>query len=439
MYAKLSAPLTCQIEITTECPLKCQHCYNFWRQDDDSPAFSLSASDAEIVLQKLKEAEVFNIVITGGEPLSNFKTLEACLRFAKKESMQISLNTNLLPLTERRANVLRELGIASVLTSFPAHNEELYDEITQRKGAFKHFLRKVEIAQKAGIRVVASMVVSKKNLPFMKDTALFAQSLGLKDFIATKAGCPGNCSDFSEFGLSIDEFRQYLSSLREIKLSLGMKVDGLEGYPLCGVRDLDLYEFTLSRKCSAGISYLTVSSTGLVRPCPHIDISYGNIFLEEFSQIWKRMDSWRNGEFLPNVCKTCKLLGLCGGGCRMEGKTCHGEISSPDKYCVPEDIDTAFESLSRRTKNQVAQQVTEKTSFTVLPYRSRKESFGMTIASKGKAVALLNEAGADIFSQFTAHTTYLVNDPRISWGSLNPVNFVSGLLRRGLIVLTPEG
>jgi len=76
------------------------------------------------------------------------------------------------------------------------------------------------------------MVVSKKNQHLIHETAALVKSLGLKSFNATRAGCPGNCSDFSEFSLDLQEFRSYMEDLYTIDNNEGMSMDALSCYPL---------------------------------------------------------------------------------------------------------------------------------------------------------------------------------------------------------------
>lgn len=135
--------------------------------------------------------------------------------------------------------------------------------------------------------------------------------------------------------LSLMEFREYLRDLTEVGTELDIKVNALEGYPLCGVKDLDTYHFLIGRKCTAGVSTITIASDGLVRPCPHIDESFGNIFRESISTIWERMKVWRDGTFIPQTCRVCSLLGICGSGCRMAAKMEYNSLSALDPYCVP--------------------------------------------------------------------------------------------------------
>lgn len=434
-YPNLSAPTTCQMEITTQCSHNCLHCYNFWRDKSQSEEVkrTLTVEESSVVIQKLIDAKVFDIIFTGGEPLMAFDILKSCIRQARGGDINVHLNSNLLPLTASRARELREIGLKSVVTSLMGPNAETYNAIAQHPSAFNRVVHNIKVAQDAGLNVIANMVVTKTNLHQVKDTARFAYSLGIHKFSATKASCPGNCSDFSGYALTVAEFRSYLQDLSEVGAELGIDVDALEGYPLCGVKDLGMHTFASHRRCTAGLNSMTVGSDGSVRPCSHFDVTYGSLLTEDLSTVWGRMSEWRAGAFLPIGCKSCQLLGVCGGGCRMEAKVCCGDPSAPDPYCVPEDADFALQSLQDHLKrHQVEVASVEKDGrFIVLPHRSRREPFGMTVRTDGRPYTLLDYAGTQIFLQMQVDTAYQVGDTRIQWGTMDPLKFVNGLIVRG--------
>ena len=431
MYQNISAPTVCQWEITSECTHNCKHCYNFWRKDDSQNTVAknkrLNRSEIQTIVKKLADAKVFEVVFTGGEPLADYGTLKICLEEAKKADLGIKMNSNLIPLTEQRAKELRDLGVTTILTSIMGPTAQVYDEIAQRKGTFSRLIKNIRIAQDAGIQIFANMVVSKSNLAYVKETARLVQSLGIKSFSATKAGCPGNCFDFSDYSLTIDEFRQYLQDLAEVGEELNMRVDALEGYPLCGVKDVDKFNMMLGRKCFAGVTTMSISCDGSVRPCSRIDTSCGNLLKEEFSVIWERMQPWRDGEYLPEICKGCKLLKNCGGGCRMEAKMRNGSLIAQDPYCSPEDINATIGAFNRYCEQSKVETVAFE-KFTIGEYKRRDETFGVWILPKLGRMAFLSLAGATVLGQFITGVEYIVDDDRIAWGSVDSERFVRRLI-----------
>jgi radical SAM protein with 4Fe4S-binding SPASM domain len=398
----------------------------------------MKEEEGRTLIRKLSEGGIFNIIITGGEPLLNFNTLIAVAEEAKKLGIRYSLNSNIISLDEKKAKKLVELGIKNVLASVPGVGDT-YDLITQRPGAYQIFLKKLNIARRCGIEVTPNMVVTKKNLSQMYETASQLKKLGFKRFMSGKAACPGNCQDFSEFMLSQIEFEEYLKTLKSVKDNLKMEVDTLSCYPLCGTDYPDDYaSIILGRNCTAGVSFGAISVNGDVRPCPQIDTVYGNLFTENMFSIWKKASEWRKGENIPDACNKCSLLKYCGGGCRMEAKMSGGNYSENDPYCRPEKISETAVKMKRKNKLFPVKELPEFNHWEISPYHYRKESFGGTVCLQNSdATLLLDSDGLAVFLQFQPGKIYNFSDT-IDWKGLEPKEFLSNLYQRGAIIIRGE-
>lgn len=435
MYKTLSAPLTAQIEIVSACTSKCVHCYNFWRRNnDDVMGNILSLEQIGVIMHKLSESKIFDIVITGGEPLLNKKTLFVCLEEAIKYGVGTSLNSNLIILTRDYAKELRGRGVRQILTSLHGPIAEIHDNIVQREGSFNETLFGIKSAIEEDIGITVNMVVTNTNLKFIRETAQLVSSLGVKKFAATKAGCPGNCADFSKFSINLGDFRNYLEDLYCAGQEFGLSVDVLESYPLCGIKEVEKYRQFMGRKCLAGVTTFTIASDGNVRPCSHLDISYGNIFTENISDIWIKMEEWRRGDFLPNDCKKCRLLKRCGGGCRMEAKMRHGSLSALDPYSSLSDVSYCDNILkSYHKKDEPAKKIISV--FMLNKVKWRKEPFGVTIATGKRSRLFLDENGTMVFSQFKEGVLYDVDDKMLDWKGLDAQVFLTELAKKKIVSL----
>jgi radical SAM protein with 4Fe4S-binding SPASM domain len=445
MYRTLSAPLNCQLEVTTECNNKCLHCYNHWRSSLTKEV-PLSLANGQKIMHMIGDAGVHEVTFTGGEPLLNFDVLAACLELTNELGIKPYLNSNLVALTKQKAKILKDLGINGVLTSVIGPNAEVHDAIAQRKGAFKRTLKGVGVAQDAGIRVSANMVVSRRNLGFIKDTAKLVASIGIKNFNATKVGCPGNCSDFSDMSLTKDQFIQYMTELVAVSKETDLKCGHLEPYPLCTLASIDGASDLESRRCPAGITTCTISSGGDVRPCSHLDVQYGNLLVDGITEVWKRMDDWRRTAYMPQSCNNCKLITVCGGGCRMESKMhSSGDLSAADPYMTTDGIEAAMKIHT--IKAHQTKPLDEERSgnrFRLRRHQIRKESFGaaVTVLEANSRVGsfFLNHAGLSVLEQFHHGCTYVPHDPRIDWSGIEDVEgFCTTLIKRGGAITCEKG
>lgn len=413
MYKTLSAPLVAQVEISARCTSKCMHCYNHWRRDDDLKSYHhLDISEGEIdrIMDQLVHHRVLHVVFTGGEPFLNKRILFKALEKAQAYGITTGINSNLVPITTEDAMRLKQLGVTSVLTSLMGPTSEIHDELSQCRGSFKKTVKGIRFLQEVGVPVVVNMVVSQKNKQFIKETAVFVKSLGIKHFNSTRAGCPGNCSDFSEMSLNLQDFRDYLAELHDIGKQEQMSVGVLESYPLCAIKEVNCYKSFIGRRCSAAVTTLTIASDGNIRPCSHLDVAYGNIFKEDLASVWARMQEWRDGKLLPSECSSCEILAWCGGGCRMEAKMKNGSLSAIDPYMSSQDVGYTASELAK-IKYQASASYSLPPMFRLNPkIRWRTEKFGAVVFMDQRFKCYLNAIATKLIQALNIDCIYQLSD-----------------------------
>lgn len=435
MYKRLRSPLNVQVEMTAACHQACTHCYNFWRdRSADAPRLGqhLDAGRAVELMDRLADAGVFSVLLTGGEPLLNVEATLAAAERARARGLRVSLNSTLTPLDADLARRLKTAGINHVLTSILGHNAELHDRLAQARGSFARLLRNVPIAQAAGLRLAANMVVTRHNVDAVRETGLLVASLGIEAFTATKAGAPGNCSDFSDQALGGEEVRSVLSDLAWLAAATGVHVDTLEPVPHCALAGLERAHLFLTRKCHAGVTTMTISWDGTARPCSHLDVTYGNVLTDGMEAVWAGMVPWCTTAHLPDACTRCALLGACGGGCRMEAKTRTGRLDGLDPYATPQAAGEVH--LPQRPPSPLREGWPAPLDrFSTAAFRLRAEAFGAALVIEPAGVVLLDEQGLGVMSQLAPGTDYAWPLNGVDWHGLDGHRFVRGLAERKVI------
>jgi radical SAM protein with 4Fe4S-binding SPASM domain len=374
MYTLLSAPLDVQWEVTPWCTYNCAHCYNYWRRGK-KPRRLLTKAQLiahHLTAKVLVENRVFHVTLTGGEPFGVIEQIIPELEFLRSNGIHLSVNTNLALMTPKIGEMLKGLGIGSILTSLMSADENINDEIAQQKGAYKLTVRGIKLAVSMGFRVSVNMVVSQKNFHTIYETGKLAYKLGAKAFCATKVSKPSNCPDFTGYLLTGFQLGQMLIELLRLKGDFGIQVDSLEPYPVCSFPNDEARKEFGSRRCSAARTSCTVGFDGQVRPCSHAPITYGNIASTELTGAWESMRAWRDDRLIPETCRsTCgEYPRYCNAGCRVEALNAGLQLSGQDPYCkgkppITERILTKPLSLPSNA------------SIRLLPtVRFRKEAFG---------------------------------------------------------------
>ena len=185
-YQALKSPLSVHVEITDNCNEACSHCYRSCQIIDKRNVSVLAEMDAERIVERLSDADVFLITITGGEPLLYPKSVLACARAAMRLGIQVQLNSNLQALSDEMLSFIAGNGI-NVLTSIAAETAECHDKIVGLAGSYKRLVRNIGKLVSSGVNVSANMVVRSDNYSRVYATGIFVNSLGIKKFAATKA------------------------------------------------------------------------------------------------------------------------------------------------------------------------------------------------------------------------------------------------------------
>jgi MoaA/NifB/PqqE/SkfB family radical SAM enzyme len=183
---KLNFPIAVQLEVTQDCNLHCNHCYNYWNYTNTIKTTEKFCD----VINKIIDMDVFHVVLTGGEPLIDFKKVEYALKIFLKNNISVSLNSNLTLLNSEKAKRLKTLGLNSILTSIYSYDKSKHNQQVQRLDAFEQTIDGILFAQKEGISISVNMVVDKNNIEDVKQTGLWIKKLGVNQFCATRFCSP---------------------------------------------------------------------------------------------------------------------------------------------------------------------------------------------------------------------------------------------------------
>lgn len=240
------------------------------------------------------------------------------------------------------------------------------------------------------------MVVMKTNSRQVFETGKFVKDLGVKAFSATKAvPCLGG-NNFSEIGIDKTAFKKMIADLVLLEKTFGINVDTLMAYPFCALSDLESFWKFAQHSCGAGTTTCTIGSSGDVRPCSFADETYGNIFTDSLSQIWKKMKDWRDGSRLPENCvDNCKYFSQCGGGCRMEAKFAGDKAGMDPLATGPLDV----APLPVSDFNSPLADFWEKRLIIAPNLRLRREDFGGIIAPQGRRPVFMNSIAYEIIDR----------------------------------------
>lgn len=377
----IKAPTIVELTITGKCNHKCLHCYNPWRTEVERELSNktLTREQIDYIFEECKKNEVFHIVLSGGEPITEFETTMYALKKFSEGGFSVALNSNLSLLNYSHIEQLKACSINFLLTSLPSSNKEICTEIIQ-VNTFNKIVEGIELCIKNGINVGVNTVINKKNINTVFETAQYLASLGINSFFASIAIPPYYDLENSDYQLSDDDIKELGDILVRITDVLKMKVSTVTPLPLCVLKDVYYYRNITTKSCTGGITHCTISNNGDITACSHEDRPYGNIFNEGLKESWKKMEIWRNGDNLNYNCASCDYLKICGGECRVLTK------SLPDRKYDKQVVNA--------DKIRIDNITVPEGEFSLNPtMRFRTEKFGGTVCIEGTKNVFLSHDG----------------------------------------------
>lgn len=319
-------PSVAALELTYRCNHKCLFCSCPWEADEKYLKEELTYSEWTEVIDTLMHNGVSTFTLTGGEPLMR-DDIREIIDYILNNGASLNIISNGRKITDEFLDFIAERKV-SICISIPGI--ETFVEHTGVDNV-EHVLSLFEKTRSKGIRATANIAVTKKNLPELYENIAYALIKGA-DYVLLNRFLPGGRGlKNQEYLLSKDETNQMLDIAEEV-LSKANKYGhvGTE-LPLCAINNPDKYKhIRVSNLCSAAKGFCIIDPSGYLKVCNHSPIricKYNELDILENHAYW---NSFRQRDYIPDMCKGCDKLDRCDGGCREAAHVYYGEINAPD-------------------------------------------------------------------------------------------------------------
>lgn len=395
---ELGSPIRANLEITEVCPLACKHCYTYWGYAATGKRTSVCDEQYELahftkIIDILSSLGIRMLTFTGGEPFSRKDILYDLIKYAKKRSMIVFVNTSASLICSDDKAYIRDVGADGYLVSLMSYKRKVNNALSQFD-SFDNTVKGIKILSALGQNITVNMVCSKENYKDVRATAKFVESLGVYGFSAAPMMAALSYPEYLEMRLSKEQLRQVLEDILWVQNNTKLLATTLESLPYCAFNDSDLSSFRsiLSHSyCGAGMTDIAIACNGDVRPCIMSSKSVGNLLTDDWDDLWNNMSIWRTEKVLPEECLSCEVVDECGGGCRVSALTVNNSINGKDPYmenkldCIPWDKDEYYLDLIDKDKSEIDLNVNYRISKDVV---DRREPFGGTLFIGSKAIFL---------------------------------------------------
>lgn len=270
---------TVLISVTSACSNHCKHCYQKLDRGKDVDIETLTE-----VVRKLQDMGIAFFNIEGGEPLLAFERLKQICSAIDSRS-EIWINSTGAGMTPERLKDLKELGVTAIMFSLHSPDAETFNTFMGKDSAWETMETGVRMCHDANLAVAFNTCLMRED--FYNET--FEQIMEVaKDFRACliqiiKPKPAGGWLENGDLEFTLQELEQIKARVNQYNLEKRFRE-----YPAISAQIIE--EDPSVFGCTAGgTDRFYINAKGDLQPCEFLNLSFGNIAVDEFEDIYQRM------------------------------------------------------------------------------------------------------------------------------------------------------
>ncbi len=343
---------TLVMNVTNQCNLSCQYCYEFGADKVATPEGKAKFMDWETgrqtvdyLIRESGSRKNIHITFFGGETLMNFPLLKKIVGYARDETakrgktIDFSLTTNATLLSTAIIEFLSENDIGvTVSIDGPKATNDQFRVFPNGRGSYDIIVPKIRelIARHRSRPIVARVTLTTPDVDVLGIYKHLKHDLGFYEVgIAPVTTSPDRLYSIGERGMDkvLDQFR----ALSQEYLSFALK-NQHHGFSNVSDTLSELHQgISKSHPCGAGLGLVGVGPSGDIAPCHR----FVDSDIHKLGHISTGIDTARKADFLDrgNIgnkydCQTCWARPLCAGGCHHEAFVRYGDTGHANlHYC----------------------------------------------------------------------------------------------------------
>lgn len=294
------------IELTSECNLRCLHCY---RECESGKGIRLPTPKLLSIIDDMAEHGVTSLELTGGEPTVHpdfFAILDACC----SHFSNVAVLSNGWLIDDRFAARMADRHAPPfVQIDLDGSDAATHDQLRGVPGSFANALRAIRALKKHGIRVRAAMNIHQGNFHQLDSTFELAHATGADWFAVSPLMLVGNgrhmealsAEDYAVLSATADRFAERYPGFFFLSKEIESRISGV----------ID--------NCGGGSRAMVLGPNGVVRPCLLLDelhMTLGNLAETDYetflasagAELFYRIKA-------PNLqlCDGCDKISFCLG------------------------------------------------------------------------------------------------------------------------------
>lgn len=331
------------LNISTYCNLACKYCFIennpitnncFQKMNFTTAKIAVDKFVDEINRNNIDEAQ---IIIYGGEPLTNFELLQKIIKYIRKikYDLAVTIITNGTLLREKEALFLKQnkIGIGISLDGPKKINDKNRVFRGSDDSVYDSTIKGIKILNKYNCNYCVSATVTNDVLNNQEKVFSWIKGLKIKNIF-------WNLYHYSSY-VDEKEWEKFYKKMSNFILNMYTRLDtiGVDEERVKEQLKLFLDKKFKFHNCGAvGLNQITVQPNGNVCICQgdsrSSDTIVGNIITDDISTI---LSNSKNNKWLEmytidrSECKKCPAISVCGGGCPLQSEALFGDRKKLDK------------------------------------------------------------------------------------------------------------
>lgn len=335
------------LNISTFCNLACKYCFIennpitnncFQKMNFETAKKAVDKFINEVNKNKMEEAQ---IIIYGGEPLTNFELLQKIIQYIRKakHDLAVTIITNGTLLRKKEILFLKQnkIGIGISLDGPKKINDKNRIFRNGSGSVYDSAVEAIKLLNKYDCNYCVSATVTNDVLNNQDEVFEWIKDLNIKNIF-------WNLYHYSTY-VSEKEWKRFYKRMSDFILNMYLRLDkiGVDEERVKEQLKLFLDKRFKFHNCGAvGLNQITVQPNGDVCICQgdsrSSDTIVGNIIIDDINTI---LNNSKNDKWLKmytvdkSECKNCPAISVCGGGCPLQSEALFGDRKDLDKAtCV---------------------------------------------------------------------------------------------------------
>lgn len=298
-----------KFEITEKCNSNCSFCHQGYGRNNSHKELTLALFNERLIWAE--NLGIRAVRFTGGEPTLN-KDLKKMVEIAFKRGFYVTVNTNGLIAANFYNNLAPYVNMYKI--SLPAASSNEVDSLTGVDGSFLKKISAISQFLEIGADIQILTVIIEQNIGQLEEFLIFADNIPQIKWVPLRVESSSHCKR----PISRRKIQELAEELNRLMEKYPGKVDRLGlATPFCSVNPVELgAKVFMGRADDCGPFHsLTVTPNNELIACyscrtPMTHFRDLNQFIadKEYNRLTQKAG-------LPQMCKVCKYVDRCMGGC----------------------------------------------------------------------------------------------------------------------------